>query len=442
MSILGLVVGVDVGTTRVKAIAVDDAGVVRAKSERPMPWQRDGTHAWIDPTTIGQLARGVASDAVMHAAAASKDKPRVIGVGVTSMAETGILVDASDRPLAPAIAWHDPRGDMETVRRELGKAHFESTTGTALSPVPSLVKLVWLRRDIPETANAVRFYAVAEWVVRGLGGEPLAELSLASRTGMLEIVGARPWDEAFALLRLPSLIPQPQVAGTPAGSVRGADVPPVLRGAVLTIAGHDHQSAAYGAGATADGALFDSMGSAEAFVRTVRAPMAPERIQHLAERGVSVGWSVVEDHLCIICGIATGLTFERVGKLVGATTRAERQLLGKAAAALPARATGLRLRRAGHDGFAIEGVNDSVTPAAMWRAAVEDMIKLGERQLMVIERAAGRHTEVVAGGGWLKNPAVRAAKRRQFPDLRITNLSEPGAYGAALMAARAAGVAL
>ncbi len=440
MSSIGLLIGVDVGTTRVKAIAVDTEGMVRAEAEQPMPWQRDGNHAQIDPATIARLATTVSADAVTYAGVASDDDPRVLGIGVTSMAETGILVDGSDLPLAPAIAWHDPRGDVETVRRELGTERFQSTTGMVLGPTPSLVKLVWLRREMPETARAVRFYAVAEWVVRSLGGEPLAELSLASRTGMLEIAGARPWDDAFALLGSPSLIPQPMVAGTPAGTVRAADVPPMLRGAVLTVAGHDHQSAAYGAGATADGAVFDSMGSAEALVRTVRAPLATDRIHRLADQGISVGWGVVEDHLCILCGIATGLTLERVGMMVGAVTRAERRLLGEAAAALPARTPGLRLRQPRYDGFAVDGITDSVSPAALWRAAVEDMIELADRQLALVELEAGPHTDVVAGGGWLNNAAVCAAKQRQFPRLRITELTEPGAYGAARMAGRAAGV--
>lgn len=213
----------------------------------------------------------------------------------------------------------------------------------------------------------------------------------------------------------------------------------MLRGAVLTVAGHDHQAAAYGAGAVADGALFDSMGSAEALVRTVEAPLAPERIHRLAGHGITVGWGVVEDHLCILCGIATGLTLERVSMMVGATTREERRLLGEAAAALPARVPGLRLREPRFDGVAVEGITDGVRPAALWRAAVEDMIELADHQLALVGSEAGTYTDVVAGGGWLNNPAVCAAKQRQYPHLRTTDLTEPGAYGAALMAARAAG---
>jgi hypothetical protein len=43
----------------------------------------------------------------------------------------------------------------------------------------------------------------------------------------------------------------------------------------------------------------------------------------------------------------------------------------------------------------------------------------------------------VVGGGWLHDPALLAAKRRQFPAMRSTGVSEPGAYGAALLAGTA-----
>ncbi len=45
----------------------------------------------------------------------------------------------------------------------------------------------------------------------------------------------------------------------------------------------------------------------------------------------------------------------------------------------------------------------------------------------------------MAAGGWLHNPAVLEAKQRQYPGMRTTEVAEPGAYGAALLAAAAAG---
>ncbi|GAA4710137.1 FGGY-family carbohydrate kinase [Phytohabitans rumicis] len=432
-----LLVGVDMGTSRVKAIAVDLGGVVRGEAERPTPWRREAGRTEVDPAALADLARTVAAEA----ATAAAEEPTVLGIGVTGMAETGVLVDGQDRPLAPAIAWHDPRGDLDTISKELGDTTFRTTTGLPVTPMPSLGKLLWLRRNNPDTKDATRFYSVAEWVVRRLGGQPVAELSLASRTGLLDLASTRPWDAATALLDWPPLLSDLVVAGTPAGRVGGDDAPPVLRGAVLTVAGHDHQVAAYGVGAATDGALFDSLGTAEALVRTIRPPLDPVEIDGLARRGMTVGWGVVAGHLCILAGLPTGLTLGRIATMIGAGTPADRDALGEQALAATAHPT-LRLVDPRDGQFGLAGISDGVTPGVLWRTAVEDLVASAERLLERIDALAGSYRDVVAAGGWLRNPALLAAKRRQYPRMRTTTITEPGAYGAALLAAAAAGTPL
>lgn len=435
-----IVVGIDVGTTRVKALAVDRDGAVRATAERPTPWRHDASRADINPMALAQLSQTVASEAAT--VACTEGRPRVVGIGVTGMAETGVLVDARDRPLAPAIAWHDPRGDVDTIAREIGTETFQSTTGMPLSALPSLSKLLWIRRHVPEASAAVRFYSVAEWVVRQLGGDPVAELSLASRTGLFDIGSARPWDAAFSLLNAKPLLPEPVVAGTAAGRAHGPSVPSVLSGAVLTVAGHDHQTAAYGVGAATVGALFDSLGTAEALVRTVRPPLTPQQITTLVDHGVSVGWGVVSGHLSLLGGLPTGLTLERIAELVGATSAEARRALGDEALRLPRDRATAHLVEPTFEGFSIAGSADGASPAALWRAAVDSLVVEAERVVASIDALAGSYRVVVVGGGWVNNPAVLAAKRQQYGEMRVTDIAEPGAFGAALMAATAAGVSL
>jgi sugar (pentulose or hexulose) kinase len=390
----GTYIGVDVGTTRVKAVAVDERGQVCGEAERPTPW-RHGADGGVDvdPVELADVAIAVAAEA--------GDGGPAAGVGVTGMAETGVLVDGRDRPLAPAIAWHDPRGDVDTIAGHLGGDLFRRTTGLPLTALPSLAKLLWLRRHHPDTARAVRFHSVGEWVVRRLGGAPVTELSLASRTGLLELATAREWSAATDLLGLRRLLTEPVVAGTPAGRAGGEHTPPALRGATLTVAGHDHQVAAYAVGAAVDGALFNSLGTAEALVRTVRPPLTPEQVADLTGARMSVGWGVVAGHLCVLAGLKTGLALGRLAVRLGATTTEDR--------------------------IALAG-------DAVWRSAVDAHVADAGRLLAAIEAVAGPHREVVVGGGWLRDPALRAAKARQFPGMRASHLAEPGACGAALLA--------
>jgi sugar (pentulose or hexulose) kinase len=432
MTRTGVVVGVDMGTTRVKALAVDLTGAVQGEAERRTPWRHDGERAEVDPIALSTLGLTVAAEAV------STMEAEVLGIGVTGMAETGVLVDAQDRPLVPAIAWHDPRGDLDTIARQIGTDVFQATTGLPLSPLPSLGKLLWLRRHVADTKSAARFYSVGEWVVRRLGGAAVAELSLASRTGLFDLEHARPWDSAFGVLGCRPLLGEPVVAGTPVGTAHGPDVPAALQGAVLTVAGHDHQTASYGVGAATDGALFDSLGTAEGLVRTIRAPLPAGRIGDLAAQGMSVGWGVIADHLCILAGLPTGLTLDRIASMVGATTPADRHRLGEQAAGFP-EGSALSLIDLRYEKFGLAGITDGITPAALWRSVVDDLAVRSAQTVALMDGVAGRHRRVVVGGGWLHNPAVLAAKQRQYPGMRVTDIAEPGAYGAALMAAGAAG---
>src|SRR5215216_4134327 len=75
--------------------------------------------------------------------------------------------------------------------------------GLHLRPLWSVAKYAWLKAHHPAVADAVRWLGVAEWVVHGLGGEQVAELSLASRTGLLDLERRAWWEEARAWAEAP-----------------------------------------------------------------------------------------------------------------------------------------------------------------------------------------------------------------------------------------------
>src|SRR5215216_5560499 len=189
-----LLLGIDVGTTSCKAAVVSLDGAELAHGRAPVEWERVPTGAEIAPAGLVAAAVAAGGEAL-----AGAPEGRVAAVGVASMAETGVLLDRAGEPLAPAIAWHDARGGEEAAQlaADLGAERFSERTGLAPRPLCSAVKLRWLRTHHPDTERAVRWLNVAEWVVRGLGGEQLAELSLASRTGWLDIHGRSWWDEAL-----------------------------------------------------------------------------------------------------------------------------------------------------------------------------------------------------------------------------------------------------
>jgi sugar (pentulose or hexulose) kinase len=429
-----LLVGIDVGTTACKAAVVRAGdGVEVAHGAVPTPWTAVPTGAELAPERLLEAALA----ATARALDAAPDGP-VVGVGVTSMAETGVLLDRHGRPVAPAIAWHDARGEAEAARlaADLGAERFSARTGLPVRPLFSVAKLAWLRANLPQVAGAVRWLSVAEWVVHGLGGEQVAELSLASRTGLLDLERRAWWEEACAWAEAPrGFLPELVQAGSPAGRAGGGQVPR-LAGATLTVAGHDHLSASVGAGATRPGDLFDSCGTAEALIRAVPPPVAAEDIGRLVAAQVTVGWHVLPGQHALLGASRAGLALQRFLDLLGVDERAD---LDRAAAAAPPGSGGLAVRDVFGDRAALEGIGPAPTPALVWRAALEAVAERAAELRGHIESVAGPSRRLVLAGGWARSPAARSVKRATLGPFEWPRVTEAGARGAALLAGIAAG---
>jgi sugar (pentulose or hexulose) kinase len=430
-----VLVGVDVGTTSIKAIAVTPSGEIRSLASRETPWRHSGPLADADPRVLAETVIAVCAEAASQAG----DGVTVRSIGVTGIAEAGVLVDPTGDPCAPALAWFDPRGDAAAVRAVVAARDFQRATGRRLNSKPSLMKVLWLRAHVPSAATAVRHLCIAEWIVRAMGGEEVSEASLASRTGMLDITRREPWPVAVELVG--DLLPAQRIwAGDPAGVAGGVSVPAVLRGAILTVAGLDHQAAVLISGAARDGALFDSMGTAEALIRTVARPVETDQIEWLTDQDIDVDWSVLPDHQILLAGRLTGLSLERVAAMLGANNRDARRALGDAALAVARGEDAPLLVEVGNDALVLGGITDGITPGLTWRSVVEDLTAMAGVALEQMATVAGPHTSAVLAGGWTRNPMVADAKARQLGAHEVMDLQEPGALGAAFLGGVAAGI--
>ncbi len=431
-----ILVGVDVGTTSIKALAVTPTGRVVADATAPTPWRHQGPWADADARELAEKAIEVCASAARSAGLSTP--VHVIGIGVTGIAEAGALVDAHGQPCAPILAWFDPRGDTTAVKAAVTAREHQRATGRRLNSKPSLMKILWLRDHVTDARSAVRHLCVAEWIVRAMGGREVSEASLASRTGMLDILLREPWPVAVDLVG--DLLPRERVwAGDPAGTAGGEGLPKILHGATLTVAGLDHQAAALISGAVSDGALFDSMGTAEALIRTTARSMDRDEIEWLTDRDIDVDWSVLPDHQILLAGRLTGLTLERVAAMVGADDRDSRRALGEAAAILDRSGDDPRLLEVSNDAVTVGSITDGVSPARMWRAAVDDLTAMAGEALDQMAEIVGQHDAAFLGGGWTRNAAVVQAKRRQLGSPVFVEIPEPGALGAAYLAGVATG---
>ncbi|WP_237572536.1 FGGY-family carbohydrate kinase [Mycolicibacterium lacusdiani] len=428
-----LYVGIDVGTQTSKAVVFTDAGDQVAAGRADTPWTFVPTGAELDALELLDAVKS----AVAQALSAAPDG-RIAGVGVTSMAEAGVLLDGTGAPTAPVIAWHDTRDhrQLESLRQTVDAHGFAATTGLPFRQQWSLTKHRWLVDNVPSARRAVRRLNVAEWIVAGLGGEEATEQSLASRTGWLRLAERSWWTDTLDWSgATESLMPHLVTAGTALGRVSADAGLSRLTGAVLTVAGHDHQAAVVGAGADGPGDELDSCGTAEALVRTVAPGLAPAVVAQLAELGITTGWHAVADHWCLLGATQGGLALQRILALLGTDVAALPELDARAIAL---DRTGIAVFAPPFGRLDVAGITDGDGPEHLWRAALEEVTEQAGEIHDAMTAVSGPHRTLVVTGGWSRSEGLLAVKRRRFGDLVRSDVGEAGARGAALLAARAA----
>jgi sugar (pentulose or hexulose) kinase len=426
--------GLDVGTSSSKAVVFTLDGREVSSGWAPTPWRSVSLGAEMDPNELLTAARAAIGQALKAA-----PEGTVAAVGVASMAESGVLLDRTGQPVAPLIAWYDSRDSQELTELAavLGPDNFSSRTGLPLWGQWSITKHRWLVTNYP-VAAATRRLNVAEWIVRGLGGEEATEQSLASRTGWLDLAARRWWPEALEWSGASAgLMPALVTAGTPLGSATERAGIPALTGAVLTVAGHDHQAAAVGAGAAGAGDELDSCGTADALVRTVPAGLAPGAVAELAAAGITVGWHVLADRWCLLAATQGGLLLQRVLGMLGVGSSDIARLDTEAQAAST---RAVAVHDTDENAVTVTGIGDGVRPADVWRAALQTVTEQSRQIHDAMSAVVGTHHVLVATGGWSRSEALLRFKQAALGPLTRSPVGQAGARGAALLAGLAAGV--
>ena len=437
MSRGAVVLGIDVGTTTLKAVAVDGSGVVVASASAPNTWDVDAHgNVQIDMDVLADRAIAVLADA-----AAQSGAP-VAGIGIAGLAETGVVLDGAGHPLTPGFAWYDQRGAAELAALPEGfRAEFSAVTGLAAKAECSFAKLLWLRANDAVSLPGTTWLNALEYIAYRLCGAMATEPSLASRTGLLDQAGIAPWPGALERIGadaafLPALVP----AGTSIGVV-GADGPVGLRGAAVTVAGHDHLVNSVGAGATGGDDLFDSCGTADVILRTVPRVLSNDERAVLVGRGLSAGRHVLAGSTAILGASRSGLVLGRILSMLGAFSRDERQRIADTWQADSARSSIVEVSEPpGWTNEVTVRLRDDASPQEVWAAGMHYVLDQTEDLLAAIADIAGPYEHAVAAGGWAHVRGVLRGKAQLMPGLTLSEQEQAGAFGAARFAAHAAGV--
>ena len=252
-------IGLDVGTTAVKGVAIAHDGTVLARAEAGYPlstprpgWAEQDPEDWWRATV-----------AVLERLAADAGTPA--GIGLSGQMHGLVALDAAERVLRPAILWNDQRTGAECreIEDTIGLERLIALTGNRALPGFTAPKLLWLRRHEPDVYSRIAQICLPKDYVRlRLTGEHATDVSDASGTLLLD-VAARAWSaqvlDALELDHawLPAALESPVASGvTSADAVAG-----LAAGIPVAAGGGDQAAGAVGVGVDRPGPVSVVLGT-------------------------------------------------------------------------------------------------------------------------------------------------------------------------------------
>ncbi len=262
-----LLLGLDVGTTSVKAGLFEESGRRVSSGAREYRIQHPfPDRAELDPETYWSASVA----AIRQAFAESGADPRQLAaIAVSSQGETVVPVDANGAPLGPALVWLDNRADAEArgLAERFGDAEVYDRTGVpSVNPTWTAPKIMWWRRNEPELfERARRFLLVEDFILHRLTGRFVSDGGIQCTTMLYDIRSHGWWDEMLEAVgiesgRLPELVRPGSVVGhLSAAAATALGLPSSVR---VVAGGMDQGAGAVGVGNVDGGAISESTGGA------------------------------------------------------------------------------------------------------------------------------------------------------------------------------------
>ena len=266
--------GIDVGTTAIKALIVDESGTVVGEAEAPQEvsvpqpgWSEQNPSDWWSGTI----------DAV-HSACAQAGVRDVKAIGLSGQMHSSVMLDDADEVIRPAILWNDVRttDQCRFIDDRVGKTGLRRFVGNPALEGFTAPKLLWVRDEEPDLFDSVRTVLLPKDYVRLLmTGIRATEPSDAAGTLLFDARRNRWSEEMLDALEIDSAI-LPPIRGS--ASVTGgltadaADVLGLRAGTPVVGGGADNAAAAVGSGVVEQGTMQTSIGTSGAVVAPIKRP--------------------------------------------------------------------------------------------------------------------------------------------------------------------------
>ncbi|MEP6618404.1 MAG: xylulokinase [bacterium] len=439
--------GLDIGTSGVKAILVSRSGEVAATSTTPLTmstprpgWAEQDPAAWWDATLES-----------IHAIRRARPDAAVAAVGISGQMHSSVFLDRAGIVIRPALLWCDGRTTAECAEITRAVGGEERLRDLACNPALegfTLPKVLWLRKNEPEAyARLATVLLPKDYIRYRLTGVLATDPSDASATLMYDTARLRWSDDILAAVNVSrSIVPDVGGSAEVLGRITSdaASVTTLPPGTPVVGGGADNACGAAGVGAITPGEVVSSWGTSG----TVLAPTSEPRVDpglraHTFCHVVPGVWYMMG--VVLSAGGAFAWYRDQFAREIGNQDEAAR-MLDAEADSVRAGANGvtflpyLQGERTPHRDAAARGaflgLSLAHTRAHMTRAVLEGVAFALRDSLTILQDLGLSPSHLLLTGGGAKSPFLRKLQAEVF-GLPVTtvNREEGPAYGAALLAA-------
>lgn len=186
------VLGIDLGTSGVKAVLIDEDQALVGQATAPLGVSRPQS-GWSEQDPADWIA---ATRDALKGLSVKHDLKNVVGIGLSGQMHGATLVDTAGEPLRPSILWNDTRAAAEAAELD-ANPDFRRLSGNIVFPGFTAPKLVWVKRNEPELFDKVAMVLLPKDYLRlWLTGETISDMSDSAGTSWLN-VAARDWSKSL-----------------------------------------------------------------------------------------------------------------------------------------------------------------------------------------------------------------------------------------------------
>lgn len=256
-------IGIDVGTSSVKALLINEKGMV-IKTTNPEYSFQTPKPLWAEANPIDwwNATRTAIQELIL-----SIDSNEIAGIGLTGQMHGMVALNKDGNVLRPCIMWNDQRSHLECdeITQKVGQENLLRITGNPVLPGFTAPKILWTQKNEPDLFAMIDKIVLPKDFIRyKLTGEFFSDVSDASGTSLLD-VGKRSWSsEIFDLLGWPtSWMPEvtESTEATSIISVEAAELTGLLAGTPVVAGGGDCAAQAVGSGIVEEGKVSVTLGT-------------------------------------------------------------------------------------------------------------------------------------------------------------------------------------